>query len=126
MCNKNKMLSLVERKTSGLSWPAATHPNYLNLNNNSSNINNNKKEEHGEKTVTSRSEPCGDNMILRRSSSSGQETPAKKKPVRHRSSYWQRNSKGLLCALGQFGCGNSHYSPDTIGTWKYHRVTRTR
>ncbi|CAD6234469.1 GSCOCG00001941001-RA-CDS, partial [Cotesia congregata] len=119
------MLSLVERKTSGLSWPAATHPNYLNLNNNSSNINNNKKEEYGEKTVTSRSEPCGDNMILRRSSSSGQETPAKKKPVRHRSSYWQRNSKGLLCALGQFGCGNSHYSPDTIGTWKYHRVTRT-
>ncbi|XP_074102045.1 protein tyrosine kinase 2 Fak isoform X2 [Cotesia typhae] len=114
-----------ERKTNGLSWPAATHPNYLNLNNNSSNINNNKKEEHGEKIVTSRSQPCGDNMILRRSSSSGQETPAKKKPVRHRSSYWQRNSKGLLCALGQFGCGNSHYSPDTIGTWKYHRVTRT-
>ncbi|XP_053593208.1 uncharacterized protein LOC103577529 [Microplitis demolitor] len=111
-----------ERKTSGLSWPAATHPNYLNINNNNNNSNNDKEELL--KTVKSKLEPCGDNMILRRSSSSGQETATKNKPVRHRSSYWQRNSKGLLCALGQFGCGNSHYSPDTIGTWKYHRITR--
>lgn len=41
-------------------------------------------------------------------------------------SIWQRNSKGLLCALGQFGCNDTHYSPDTIGTWKFHRVTRPR
>ncbi|XP_043473036.1 focal adhesion kinase 1 isoform X5 [Leptopilina heterotoma] len=36
---------------------------------------------------------------------------------------WKRNSKGLLCSLGQLGC-HDYYSPDTIGTWKFHRVSR--
>ncbi|XP_015607197.1 uncharacterized protein LOC107273475 isoform X3 [Cephus cinctus] len=34
---------------------------------------------------------------------------------------WKRDSKGLLCALGR--C-NDYYSPDTLGTWKFHRVSR--
>ncbi|XP_039305531.1 uncharacterized protein LOC105205797 isoform X2 [Solenopsis invicta] len=37
---------------------------------------------------------------------------------------WRRDSKGLLCSLGQLGCSNS-YSPDTLGTWKFHKVSRT-
>lgn len=94
------MLSLVERKASGMSWPAATHPN--------TNFDNLVRKSGG-----------GD-MILRRTVE--HDTP---KPSRHRS-VWQRNSKGLLCALGQFGCSDSYYSPDTIGTWKFHRVARPR
>lgn len=38
---------------------------------------------------------------------------------------WRRDSKGLLCSLGQMGCGDS-YSPDTLGTWKFHKASRTR
>ncbi|XP_029165967.1 uncharacterized protein LOC114936820 isoform X2 [Nylanderia fulva] len=37
---------------------------------------------------------------------------------------WRRDSKGLLCSLGQLGCSDS-YSPDTLGTWKFHKVSRT-
>ncbi|XP_019888475.2 focal adhesion kinase 1 isoform X3 [Ooceraea biroi] len=36
---------------------------------------------------------------------------------------WRRDSKGLLCSLGQLGCSDS-YSPDTLGTWKFHKVSR--
>ncbi|EFN81019.1 hypothetical protein EAI_12866 [Harpegnathos saltator] len=38
---------------------------------------------------------------------------------------WKRDSKGLLCSLGQLGCNDS-YSPDTLGTWKFHKVSRAR
>ncbi|KAL0119696.1 hypothetical protein PUN28_007856 [Cardiocondyla obscurior] len=37
---------------------------------------------------------------------------------------WRRDSKGLLCSLGQLGCSDS-YSPDTLGTWRFHKVSRT-
>ncbi|XP_035731447.1 focal adhesion kinase 1-like isoform X1 [Vespa mandarinia] len=36
---------------------------------------------------------------------------------------WKRDSKGLLCSLGQLGYNDSSYSPDTLGTWKFHRIT---
>ncbi|XP_033226318.1 focal adhesion kinase 1 isoform X1 [Belonocnema kinseyi] len=36
---------------------------------------------------------------------------------------WKRNSKGLLCSLGKLSC-HDYYSPDTLGTWKFHRVSR--
>ncbi|CAK9830355.1 Focal adhesion kinase 1 [Anthophora retusa] len=37
---------------------------------------------------------------------------------------WRReNNGGLLCSLGQLGCNDS-YTPDTLGTWKFHRVSR--
>lgn len=38
---------------------------------------------------------------------------------------WRKENRGLLCSLGQLGC-NESYSPDTLGTWKFHKVTRTR
>ncbi|KAI4500693.1 hypothetical protein M0802_004285 [Mischocyttarus mexicanus] len=37
---------------------------------------------------------------------------------------WKRDSRGLLCSLGQLGYNDSSYSPDTLGTWKFHRITR--
>ncbi|XP_053980275.1 focal adhesion kinase 1 isoform X5 [Hylaeus volcanicus] len=37
---------------------------------------------------------------------------------------WRRENGGLLCSLGQLGCNDS-YSPDTLGTWKFHKVSRT-
>ncbi|KAL6447379.1 hypothetical protein ACFW04_001532 [Cataglyphis niger] len=37
---------------------------------------------------------------------------------------WRRDSKGLLCSLGQLGCSDS-YSPDTLGTWKFHKASRS-
>lgn len=42
-----------------------------------------------------------------------------------REKQWKRDSKGLLCSLGQLGCNDS-YSPDTLGTWKFHKVSRAR
>ncbi|KAJ8673207.1 hypothetical protein QAD02_004469 [Eretmocerus hayati] len=36
---------------------------------------------------------------------------------------WLRSSRGLLCSLGR--C-DDYYSPDTVGTWKFHRVPRSR
>lgn len=39
---------------------------------------------------------------------------------------WKRDSRGLLCSLGQLGYNDSSYSPDTLGTWKFHRITRRR
>jgi len=44
---------------------------------------------------------------------------------RHAEKRWRRDSKGLLCSLGQLGCSDS-YSPDTLGTWKFHKVSRAR
>ncbi|XP_014476584.1 PREDICTED: focal adhesion kinase 1 isoform X5 [Dinoponera quadriceps] len=40
-----------------------------------------------------------------------------------REKQWKRDSKGLLCSLGQLGCNDS-YSPDILGTWKFHKVSR--
>ena len=37
-------------------------------------------------------------------------------------SHWARSSRGLLCSLG---C-DDYYSPDTVGTWKFHRMSRLR
>ncbi|XP_076296807.1 protein tyrosine kinase 2 Fak isoform X3 [Lasioglossum baleicum] len=36
---------------------------------------------------------------------------------------WRKENGGLLCSLGQLGCSES-YSPDTLGTWKFHKVSR--
>ncbi|XP_012152828.1 protein tyrosine kinase 2 Fak isoform X1 [Megachile rotundata] len=36
---------------------------------------------------------------------------------------WRKENGGLLCSLGQLGC-NESYSPDTLGTWKFHKVSR--
>ncbi|XP_020723404.1 uncharacterized protein LOC100651181 isoform X2 [Bombus terrestris] len=36
---------------------------------------------------------------------------------------WRRENGGLLCSLGQLRCNDS-YTPDTVGTWKFHRVSR--
>lgn len=91
------MLDLIERKTSVMSWPVAM--------NRGQNFNNTVK-------------PSNDELVVIRRQL---ENVAKPKE-----SAWQRNSKGLLCALGQFGCNDTHYSPDTIGTWKFHRVSRSR
>lgn len=38
---------------------------------------------------------------------------------------WRRENGGLLCSLGQLRCNDS-YTPDTVGTWKFHRVSRPR
>ncbi|XP_060821683.1 focal adhesion kinase 1 isoform X5 [Bombus pascuorum] len=35
---------------------------------------------------------------------------------------WRRENGGLLCSLGQLRCNDS-YTPDTVGTWKFHRVS---
>ncbi|XP_020291296.1 focal adhesion kinase 1 isoform X2 [Pseudomyrmex gracilis] len=42
--------------------------------------------------------------------------------VRTSEKQWRRDSKGLLCSLGYLGCDDS-YSPDTLGTWKFHKVS---
>lgn len=41
---------------------------------------------------------------------------------------WKRKSGGggLLCSLGQLRCNHTYYTPDTLGTWKFHRVSRPR
>ncbi|XP_043529651.1 uncharacterized protein LOC122539094 isoform X2 [Frieseomelitta varia] len=36
---------------------------------------------------------------------------------------WRRENGGLLCSLGQLRCSES-YTPDTLGTWKFHKVSR--
>lgn len=87
-----KMLELVERKASGISWPMCRTENLDNLEKN----------------------PKGSFVLRRRT---------KKDCAREKR--WRRDSKGLLCSLGQLGCSDS-YSPDTLGTWKFHKVSRTR
>ncbi|XP_026668383.1 protein-tyrosine kinase 2-beta isoform X2 [Ceratina calcarata] len=37
---------------------------------------------------------------------------------------WRRENGGLLCPLGRLRC-NESYSPDTLGTWKFLRVSRS-
>lgn len=96
---KKKMLSVVERKDSRISWPVAVDKS----------IGDDKKNAR--------------HLPVRRNLSNdfrGKEITSARERV------WQRNSKGLFCALGQLGCNDSHYSPDTIGTWKFHRVPRPR
>ncbi|XP_036147458.1 uncharacterized protein LOC105833444 isoform X3 [Monomorium pharaonis] len=84
------MLELVERKTSGISWPTCRTQNLDTFGKNSK----------------------GDILFRRR----------EKSCVREKG--WRRDSKGLLCSLGQLSCSDS-YSPDTLGTWRFHKVSRT-
>ncbi|KAK0089497.1 hypothetical protein PV325_007060 [Microctonus aethiopoides] len=100
---------LVELQASGMSWSSipvmATHIN--------SNVDNNIANIH----------KC--EMILRRNGVSRHENSTQRGTPR--SANWHRNSKGLLlCALGQYGCSDSHHrnNPDTVGTWKFHKVSR--
>lgn len=100
---------LVELQASGMSWSSipvmATHIN--------SNVDNNIAKIHKCEMILRR------NGVSRHENSTQRETP--------RSANWHRNSKGLLlCALGQYGCSDSHHrnNPDTVGTWKFHKVSR--
>ncbi|XP_043274761.1 focal adhesion kinase 1 isoform X7 [Venturia canescens] len=93
------MLSIVERKDSRTSWPMTRFPD--------GNVDNLRGDN---KTV-------GDSRVRRNGSNNfgaGRDVA--------REGAWQRNSKALFCALGQLGCNDSHYTPDTVGTWKFHRV----
>lgn len=38
---------------------------------------------------------------------------------------WSKDGMGLLCAFGQLNC-KEPYSPDTLGTWKFQRISRAR
>lgn len=87
-----RMLELVERKASGISWPTCRARNLDNFGKN----------------------PKGGGVLLRR---------AERGCMREKR--WRRDSKGLLCSLGQLGCSDS-YSPDTLGTWKFHKASRSR
>lgn len=90
------MLELVERKAGGISWPRATPPSNNKDNNNFGNK---------EPTQLARRKPAG------------------KRGGAEQQQWVRRSSRGLLCSLG--GC-EDYYSPDTIGTWKFHRVSRAR
>ncbi|XP_031785611.1 focal adhesion kinase 1 isoform X3 [Nasonia vitripennis] len=56
----------------------------------------------------------GKEQLARRKPAAGKRAGAEQQWVR-------RSSRGLLCSLG--GC-EDYYTPDTIGTWKFHRVSR--
>lgn len=91
------MLELVERKANGISW----HGRRRNENLAADITNNNSK-----------------GIFLMKKEKGGVVTREKR---------WKRDSRGLLCYLGQLGYNDSsNYSPDTLGTWKFHRITRRR
>lgn len=90
------MLELVERKAGGISWPSRRGENLDSVG----------KDPKEMLFLGQRDKACprGGKRWKRKKGGGG----------------------GLLCSLGQLRCNHTYYTPDTLGTWKFHRVSRPR